>query len=292
LPAANKIGDTYVSTVTVEDGILHIAAKPKRITGPRQCAEPSARSPLTTLNAAGAGLPTMAGRIRGGSMEMHMNMPFTAEQFFAVFERYNDAVWPAQPMLFGLALVALALIARGRAGDGRWVASILALLWAWMGIAYHLAFFTAINPAAWGFGALFLLGAIAFAWVGGVRGRLSFAWRADARGRLGGALVVFALLVYPAVGWLVGHRYPAVPTFGLPCPTTIFTIGVLLFARGEVPRTVLVVPLLWALVGSTAAFALAVYQDLGLLVAAGVAVAAATHRGVFGTAGAGTFRTT
>ena len=41
----------------------------------------------------------------------------------------------------------------------------------------------------------------------------------------------------------------------------------LLFLVVPMPRSVFVVPLLWAVVGSTAAFQLGVLQDLGLLVA-------------------------
>jgi hypothetical protein len=108
-----------------------------------------------------------------------------------------------------------------------------------------------------------------------VKRRLHFSIENDTRGWLASALIAFALLLYPALGWLAGHRYPAIPTFGLPCPTTIFTIGVLLHARGEVPRSVFVVPILWSLVGSSAAFVLGVYQDLGLLVAGVAGVAAA-----------------
>ena len=33
-----------------------------------------------------------------------MNLPFTREEFFEVFARYNDAVWPAQVLLFAAAL--------------------------------------------------------------------------------------------------------------------------------------------------------------------------------------------
>jgi hypothetical protein len=211
-----------------------------------------------------------------------MNMPFTREEFFALFERYNVDVWPAQIVLNLLALCVLVLIHRGRPAGGRWIAGALALLWAWMAVAYHFAHFSAINPAAWAFGAVSLLGALSLAWVGVVQGRLVFARRGGIREALGGALVVFALLAYPSLGWLMGHRYPAVPTFGLPCPTTIFTIGVLLFATGPVPRSVLVVPVAWAAVGSTAAFALGVYQDLGLLVAGVVGLLALTHVGSFG----------
>jgi hypothetical protein len=93
-----------------------------------------------------------------------------------------------------------------------------------------------------------------------------------ASGIAGGTLIVFALLLYPAIGHFLGHRYPAAPTFGLPCPTTIFTLGVLLFAAHPVPRWVLVVPLLWAAVGSVAAFQLGVLEDLAMLVAGIVTV--------------------
>jgi hypothetical protein len=41
-----------------------------------------------------------------------------------------------------------------------------------------------------------------------------------------------------------------------------------------VPRSVFAVPVLWSLVGATAAFALGVWQDLGLLAAAAVGLAA------------------
>ena len=78
----------------------------------------------------------------------------------------------------------------------------------------------------------------------------------------------FALVVYPAWSAWAGHRYPAMPTFGLPCPTTLFTIGTLAFLVAPYPRSPFVVPVLWCLVGVQAAFLLGVPQDLGLMVAA------------------------
>ena len=200
-------------------------------------------------------------------------MPFTAEQFSEVFARYNQGVWPLQFFLSLLALAILALVWRGRAGASRAAAVGLSLLWAWAAVAYHFTYFTAINPAAWLFGALFLAGAGWFGWVGGVKGRLRFGPAGGGRGLVGGLLVAYALVIYPLLGLALGHRYPATPTFGLPCPTTIFTTGVLLFAAGRVPSSVFVAPLLWAAVGSFAAFRLGVLQDLGLL-AAGLAAAA------------------
>ena len=71
----------------------------------------------------------------------------------------------------------------------------------------------------------------------------------------------------------MGHRYPAFPTFGLPCPTTLFTIGLLAFLVTPYRRTVFVVPVLWCFVGSQAAFAFDLQADLGLTVAGGVGLA-------------------
>lgn len=60
---------------------------------------------------------------------------------------------------------------------------------------------------------------------------------------------------------------PALPTFGLPCPTTIFTLGILLFTKPPVPRSVFIVPLLWSAIGTSAAVQLGIPQDYGLAVA-------------------------
>ena len=201
-----------------------------------------------------------------------MELPFTTQQFFAVFARYNASVWPMQVVLNGIAILIVGMLLSRRAGASRQISKLLAVLWAWMAIAYHFQHFSSINAAAWGFGAAFLLGGFAFVWYGVVKYQLVFRPVAGARGIAGATLIVFGLIVYPAIGYLLGHRYPAVATFGLPCPTTIFTLGLLLFAVDPVPRWVFVVPLLWAAVGSLAAFQLGVREDLGLLLAGIVTV--------------------
>ena len=203
-----------------------------------------------------------------------METPFTVEQFFAVFARYNQSVWPMQIVLNLLALAALVVLYCARPSASHVISAVLSFFWAWMAIAYHFAFFAEINPAAWLFGVIFLLGALWFAWVGILKGTLLFRLRGGVRGWAGGLLIVYALLVYPLLSHALGHRYPAMPTFGLPCPTTIFTLGVLLFAAPPLPRSVFAVPLLWSVVGSIAAFRFGVLQDLGLLVAGVIGLAA------------------
>lgn len=196
-----------------------------------------------------------------------MQLPFSVEQFYHVFRQYNTTLWPAQVLLVGLALMAIALVLVRRRWSGVAVSSILAFLWAWLGLAYHLAFFTAINPLAYGFSAVSLAGAAIFFWQGVVRRKLDFRWAPSARAVVGLILIVFALIVYPAWSIYVGHSYPAMPTFGVPCPTTIFTIGLLSFAVAPYPRSPLVVPVLWCFVGAQAVFLLGVPPDSGLVVA-------------------------
>ncbi len=80
-------------------------------------------------------------------------------------------------------------------------------------------------------------------------------------------LILFAAILYPLWGWAAGHGWPEMPAFGVaPCPTTIFTIGMLLMGPWQVVRWLLILPGLWAAIGGSAAVLLGVPQDLGLLV--------------------------
>ncbi|MGH6947659.1 MAG: DUF6064 family protein [Kiloniellales bacterium] len=195
-------------------------------------------------------------------------LPFSEDAFFALFESYNRAIWPAQPLASLLGLVALLPLFGPVRGGDRALAALLALAWAWNGIAYHLLHFATLSFMAPLFGALFLLQALLFAWSGAIRGRLEFRFRPDLCGWSGLALAVFALAVYPLLGWLAGHGWPRAALFGVaPSPTTLFTFGLLLTLQGRVPLHLLAIPLLWSLIGGASAFLLGVPEDIVLPVA-------------------------
>lgn len=206
-----------------------------------------------------------------------MQLPFTAEEFYGVFRDYNEALWPAQVYLVGLALVAIVLVLRPGRWSGIGVSAILAFLWTWLALVYHLAYFTRINPLAYVFSGVSLAGALVFLWQGVFRRGLRFAWSGGGRAYTGTVLIVFALVVYPVWSWYAGYHYPFMPTFGLPCPTTIFSIGLLAFLAAPYPRSAHVVPILWCFVGAQAAFLLGVWQDFGLVVAGAVGVVLLTR---------------
>ena len=197
---------------------------------------------------------------------MKLQLPFTAEQFFEVFRDYNTAVWPAQVLLHVLAIVALGAVFIVRSRSSQLIAAILAALWLWMALAYHLAFFATINPLAFGFGTLSLIAAAAFTWHGVVHQRLHFRWNRSLPTIAGGCIAAFSLVGYPILASL-SHPYPELPTFGLPCPTTLFTLGLLGLLAPPYPRIPLLAPVAWCFVGSQAAFLLGVTADYALIVA-------------------------
>ena len=199
-----------------------------------------------------------------------MQLPFTKEQFFDLFAAYNVGLWPALISLWIASVVVSVLLFSSRRPSNRWISAFLAAHWAWSALAYHVGFFTRINPAAWVFAALFILQAAAFFWAGVVQGRLSFApWR-SAWAPAAWALVAYSL-VYPAINAAQHLSVSRIPTFGVPCPTTIFTAGMLMLAT---PRSwrLSMVPVIWSVIAGSAAFRLGVHADYALPFA-GIALA-------------------
>lgn len=191
-------------------------------------------------------------------------MPFSAEQFYEVFRLYNHAVYPAQFFLFALACFAVYFAALPSRTYDRIAVGILAFFFLWSGLAYHAAFFARVNPAAPVFAAAFVFEALLVWWVGVRNGRIELRLRNDPAGWIGSAAIVYALIVYPIWSSLAGHGFPELPTFGAPCPTTIFAFGLLLWAQRPFPHYLFIIPGLWALVGTTAATSLGMLPDYGL----------------------------
>jgi hypothetical protein len=196
-----------------------------------------------------------------------MNIPFTIDQFFQIIREYNTSIFPMQIVLNILALTSIILAIKRRNYSNKFISITLGFFWLWMGIVYHFIFFTKINPAAFVFALFFVLQGIIFIYYGAIKNRLSLGFRKDWIGMVGLLFIIYALLVYPILGILFGHTYPDNPTFGLPCPTTIFTFGVLLWTIKRVPFYFVIVPFLWSIIGLSAAINLRVYEDFGLIVA-------------------------
>jgi len=201
---------------------------------------------------------------------------FSPETYFRLFELHNAAVWPAPAVAVLLGLALLGLAASRMPWRGRAALLVLALAWAFVGFAFHLERYATINWAApWfaaGFGveAALLLGSA-------LRGRPRLSSKGGRR-MAGLALLVFALLLQPLVGPLLGRAWQGVELFGVaPDPTVVATLGVLALAERP-PWHLLAIPLLWCLVGGATMWAMGA-PDAAILPAAGaLALAAAFAR--------------
>ncbi len=194
-------------------------------------------------------------------------MNFTVEEFLDVFERYNELLWPLQIVacVVGVALVALALTQWKRASAA--ILGSLSFMWAGMAVGYMWLYFADINPAAKLFGVLFLAQA-ALLTVAAVRERgVAYGGSRDWQAWVGLGLIAYGMVAYPLLGMTLGHGYPHAPMFGLmPCPTAIFTFGMLLLAARP-RRALLWLPLAWSVIGFCAALRFGIREDAGLLVA-------------------------
>jgi len=195
-----------------------------------------------------------------------MKIPFTIEQFLQVFKDYNLSIWPGQIVFYVLGIVMIILTFKKKSYSNLVNNILLSFLWLWMGIVYHIIFFTTINKSAYLFGIFYIIQGILTLYFGVFRSKLTYHFTYNIYSLTGLFLISYALIFYPIIGFFAGHIYPSAPTFGLPCPTTIFTLGLFLLTDTKMPKYVLIIPLLWSLIGYSAAFNFGILEDIGLLI--------------------------
>jgi hypothetical protein len=177
---------------------------------------------------------------------------FSPRTYYRLFELYNLAIWPAQILAIALGIAVLALLRSDRRWQGRAIAAILAACWLWVAGAYLLTRYNTINWAAEYFAVGFAIEALLLLWTGVIRDRLILRPGADVTGRAGLCIFLFALIVQPLIGPLVGRPWLQVEIFGVaPDPTAVATLGILLTATRP-HWGLLLIPLIWlAISGAT-----------------------------------------
>ena len=196
-----------------------------------------------------------------------MQIPMSSQEFFDIFREYNQGVWPAQWVGVALCVLAAMFAFFGWGLRSKTALGLLSVMAVWIGAAYFWTYYVPHNSAGWMFGGMFvlqglLLGGYAFRakgedWFGpGI-----WPW-------MGAILVAYAVVGYPAIGLLSGHRYPFLPILGIaPCPSTIFMIGMLLAIQPAISKWLLVIPIVWSALATMAALQLGVWEDFGLSIA-------------------------
>ncbi len=201
-------------------------------------------------------------------------IPLSPEVYFASLADYNEGALIA---IFSFLTAGAATILATLWRVGHWfrfASAVLAGAWLHLGWAYHLNYFSGINFWDYPIGVLCILQAALLLGAGVIWGN----GEQPARLSLGAATMRLALIGLPLVGWLIGHPWREVGTFGTsPGPTLLFTAAVLLSSKG-LSRLLWVIPLVLCAPALAMAFAMPIWQDLTLLLVPLLAVHAMSSK--------------
>ena len=205
---------------------------------------------------------------------------FSPRTYFRLHELYNLDVWPAQLAGFGLGVVLLAVLVRRTPHASRVAALALAVCWAFVAWAWHLAHYATINWAATYFGAAFAIQAALLLW-------FAFAGAASPLDRalpltrtVGTGLLVWGLVGVPIATRLLGRTLAQADYFGTgPDPTVIATLGVFLLAPGLRRWPLWLVPVTWCAVAGAFASMMRLPDALLAPLAALIAIVTAVGNG-------------
>lgn len=192
-----------------------------------------------------------------------MNELFPIELFSGIFEKYSLDIWPMQVVAYIMGIASLFFVIKRTEHSNRIIAAVLSFLWLWIGIVFFLLYFAPHFSMHYVFGGLFIIQGIIFL-ANVIKPRVSFRCKRDVYSVVGILFIAYSMIGYPVVGYLLGRQ--SAPFGVFPCPTTVFTFGLLLLIDTKVPKLFLVIPTLWALMGFPPVF-VGVFEDIGLIVA-------------------------
>ena len=152
-------------------------------------------------------------------------MGITEDLLLNSFAMYNQQIWPMQVVAYLLGVAALFLAIWGKSFSGRIVTAVLSFFWLWVALLFWTANARQGFAPGYVFVAIFLGQGVLFLYET-LRPRLIFGFQRNLASWAGIFFALYALVGYPAVGWLVNHIYPQAPPFGLtPCPLVAYTFG-------------------------------------------------------------------
>ena len=182
---------------------------------------------------------------------------------------YNVATWPVQAIMMAASVyLTYRVFTEPGSKTDAWMKAFLAFCFAWNCIVFFLIFVR--NPISMFTGVpLFIIVSILFVvdiFVKKIHFKLP-----SGKWMRGFTFVWIALtILYPLLGWPLGHTWPQVLLPLFPCPLTVFAIAMITAAVPNVDKKAFVALLPWALLGLPKCFgALDCYEDC-VLFASGV----------------------
>ena len=195
-----------------------------------------------------------------------MNLSVDLEQLMSVFATYNHAIWPMQVFAYLAGLVSIYSACKQTSFSNNIASGILSFFWLWTGVVFCVVYWAPNYPPAYTFGVLFIAQGLVFL-LNAFKPTLSFRAQRNQFTLIGALFIAYAMIGYPLVGYFLGHVYPRSVPFGLvPCPTSVFTIGLFMLTDRKIPRYVLIIPAIWSICAVVPVVS-GIYEDAGLILA-------------------------
>ncbi len=193
-------------------------------------------------------------------------LSFSIEEFLLVLESYNLDIWPLQIVVYVLIILVLFFSLKPTKYSTKIVLSILSFLWLFNGIVFCFLYWAPTHIFGYIFGVCCVVQGLMFIY--SISKSDITMSSPDKTYTLTGILfVLYAIIGYQIFGYYLGHIYPEFFSVGLvPCPTTIFTLGIFLIINKSIPIKYFVIPLMISLGGFLAAYN-GIYEDIGLIIA-------------------------
>jgi Family of unknown function (DUF6064) len=171
---------------------------------------------------------------------------FSSRSYWRLIERHNAALWPVQIVALLAGGAILLCLIRTRPWSGRAVAGVLAAAWGWVAWSFLWGRYATINWAAAYVAPVFALQALLLV---GLGSRLSWSVERSMRGLAGLGLFLYALVLHPFAGLVLGRSIRTAEVFAMmPDPTAIATLGLVLMASGRWAALLIAVPAAWCVV--------------------------------------------
>lgn len=191
---------------------------------------------------------------------------FDLQEFLGVLELYNQDIWPLQVLAFLIGIIAVYHAFKKSVVSNRVILVILSIFWIWTGLIFCTFYWAPSYEFAYSFTVLFIIQGVLFLTVLS-NSKFSIHFKPNLYSIIGLILILYGMLGYQVLGYFIGHVYPKFFPFGLvPCPTTIFTIGLFLMADKKIPVYLVIIPLIATSAGILAV-SKGIWEDIGLILA-------------------------
>jgi len=174
-----------------------------------------------------------------------------AEEWWGIIGAYGARIWPAQVVLYVLAILILGWLTFKPGRIQSWFTKLyLAITFAWSGIIFFLILARDITGPGYGsyfFGSIFIIVSVLFA-IDLFRRKMQFSLPAAGWRRQATLALMVLVLLYPWLSLALGHHFQSLITPGaFPCPTTALGLVILTTALPRVDKVAYILLLFWAI---------------------------------------------